>query len=114
MHGAVSALSGHMHAQMVREKSLPDPKVRILTRRKKKQTDAAPPGEAAGPSGAGPSEEAGPSGASSSEAGALPSDAANEADVVVEDAPSEPEHDYNAPENQPPAVKVKALGTLEA
>ena len=54
-----------------------------------------------------PEEEAGPSGAG-------PSDAASEADVVVEDAPSEPDHDYNAPENQPPAVKDKALGTLEA
>ena len=50
------------------------------------------------------------------ESGVEPSGAASEADVVLEDAPAEPEHDYNAPENQPPSVAAnrdKALDALE-
>ena len=45
----------------------------------------------------------------------LPGDVhASEAEIVVEDAPSEPQHNYNAPENQPAGAAAKALGSLEA
>ena len=77
-------------AERPRQKTLPRPGM--------KQADA-------------PEEEPGPSGAGLQ---AKPRDAASEAEIVVEDAPSEPEHNYNAPENQPAGAAAKALGSLEA